>query len=380
VKKAVIIPVYLRIREPEDILRSEGMRITQRAIKSLNILKDQDFTLILPVYFDVTSGQQEHDLSDMERMFTEGISDFRQREIYVVSPVQLRTLRDVLERQGFTEFYPLVDLKGYSKIRNTGLLIAQALSMDVVVFIDNDEVMDDPDYLRIACEFLNEPLNGKRLLGKGGFYLNPDGTIFLPSERLWWRFLWNKMKWMNCVWTNLLSSKERLVFSPMLLGGNLVLHRDLFSRVPFDPYIPRGEDTDYLINANQLDFCLLFDKRLRIRHLHPERTETFFHQELRGDIERFLYERKKMKFSPSISLDPYPGQFLKWTLYPRALFTSLLLGTDYLVHGAWTKAMDSFRIINLLFETRNKGWLNYLRFKHDWEGAMGFLGQAKMNP
>jgi hypothetical protein len=101
---------------------------------------------------------------------------------------------------------------------------------------------------------------------------------------------------------------------------------------------------------------------------------------LRGDIERFLYERRKTRFSLSISLDPYPGRFLKWTLYPRALFPSLFLGTDYLVHGAWSKAMDSFKNIHLLFERGNKGGLHYLRFKRDWEGAMEFIGQAKMNP
>jgi hypothetical protein len=148
--------------------------------------------------------------------------------------------------------------------------------MGVAIFIDSDEVVEDPNYLDIACRSLNKPWNGKIVNGKGGFYLNPDGTILLPRQHLWWRWLWDKAKWMNRVWGKILSSPHSLLRSSILLGGNLVLHRSLFQSIPFDPYIPRGEDTDYLINASQLSFCVLFDQRLRIKHLHPERTEAFF--------------------------------------------------------------------------------------------------------
>jgi glycosyltransferase involved in cell wall biosynthesis len=264
----------------------------------------------------------------------------------------------------------LIDLKGYSKIRNTGLLVAQALSMDAVIFIDNDEIVEDPGYLKAACEYLMGRWNGKEVVGKGGFYVNPDGTIFLSPSGLWWRFLWDKTKWMNRVWENILSSKDRLVPSPMLLGGNLVLHRYLFHRVPFDPYIPRGEDTDYLINASQMGFCLLFDKELRIKHLHPDRTEVFFQDELKGDIERFLYEREKTKSGLDIDLDPYPGHFLRWTLYPRAFLTSLFLALDYLRRGEWEKPWECLRNMSLFFRGEPGGWSHYLQFRTDWERVM----------
>jgi hypothetical protein len=369
-KKAIIIPVYLRFDQPEEVPLLVGLKFAKRAIKSLNILKDQNFTLILPVCFDPAGKKRETALQEMERLLRQEIKGLRKGDTVLFSSFHLQKLQEYLARTNFGNISSLIDLQGYSKIRNTGLLLARALSMDVVIFIDNDEIVEDPDYLDIARRSLNKPCNGKTVNGKGGFYLNPDGTIFLPSQRLWWRFVWNKTKWMNRVWGKILSSPHSLLPSSILLGGNLILHRSLFQSVPFDPYIPRGEDTDYLINASRLGFCVLFDKRLRIKHLHPERTEAFFQDELRGDIERFLYKREKMRGRLAIDLDPYPGYFLKWSLYPKAALTSMLLSLDYLMKGEWKKAGECISNINLFFVKSNEVWPRYLKFKEDWEKMM----------
>ena len=61
---------------------------------------------------------------------------------------------------------------------------------------------------------------------------------------------------------------------------------------------------------------------------------------MRGDIERFLYERQKAKAGLTIDLDPYPGYFLTWTLYPKAILTSVLLSLDYLAKGEWERGAD----------------------------------------
>lgn len=379
-KKAIIIPTYLKLNQPEQLAHSEGLRLAKRAIESLKVLEDQDFMLILPVALDLSGEDEEGALGEVNRLFREQIKDFGDgRRVLIFSSYHLRNLREYLAQKDFKRFYPLIDLKGFSKIRNTALLIAQGLSMDVAIFIDNDEVVEDPQYLKVACEYLNQQRNGKVVLGKGGFYINPDGTILLPPQQLWWRCLWNKTKWMNHVWKEILSSKDRLVFSPMLLGGNLVLHHHLFQKVPFDPYIPRGEDTDYLINATHLGFCVLFDKQLRIKHLHPERTNVYFHEELKGDIERFLYERQKAKRGVSINLDPYPGYFLKWTLYSKVILTSLFLSLDYLGKKDWKRAKECMANIGLLFQEKNEGWLKYLRFKKDWEMVMEKIQKERMD-
>lgn len=369
-KKAIIIPVYLRFNQPEELPHLGGLKLAKRAIESLKILEDQDFTLILLVCFDLIGEEQEGSLLEMDRFIREEVHHLREGKTVLFSSHHLKMLRRNLDQRDFRRFSSLTDLNGFSKIRNVGLLLAQALSTDVAIFIDYDEVLEAPGYLKVACEFLNQSWNGKVVAGKGGFYLNPDGTILLPPRRLWWDFLWDKTKWMNRVWERILSSKERLVFSPILLGGNLVLHCDLFRSIPFDPYIPRGEDTDYLINASHFGRSLLFDRDLQIKHLHPERSGTFFQEELRGDIERFLYERGKVKGGLCIDLDPYPGYFLRWTLYPRATLTSLFLTFNYLGRGEWKTARECLTQISLLLQKKDGGGLSYSIFRADWERVM----------
>ena len=368
--KVILIPVYLRLKNSEELLQSEGVQLTRRGIQSLKILRDQDFTLLLLVCFDLPNGKKESSVSEMDRAFREEIRALGMKRAFLFSSLNLKGLRSYLDNRNFKEVSSLIDLKGFSKIRNTGLLLAQALSAEAALFIDNDEVVEDPDFLRIACEHLNEKWDGKVVSGKGGFYVDRDGNILLPPQHLWWRTLWNKTKWMNQVWDKILSSEDRLVPSPLLLGGNLVLHHSLFQSIPFDPFIPRGEDTDYLINAHRWGFSILFDKKLRIRHLHPERTKTFFNEELKGDIERFLYEREKMKEGSDLDLDPYPGYFLKWTLYPRAFFTTFFLSLDHMGRGDWKGAGRCLESLPLMFQKREGGWGKYSAFKADWEKAM----------
>lgn len=372
-KKAIIIPTYLRLNRPEELTYLEGLRLAKRAIESLKILEDRDYTLILPVCFDVNDEDREGSFSNMDRFLRENLKDLRDGRTLIFTSYNLTNLREYLEQKGFRNFYSLIGLKGFSNIRNTALLLAQAVSTDVALFIDSDEVIEDPDYLKIACEYINQRWRGEIVCGKGGFYVNPDGNILLPPSRRWWRLLWNKTKWMNRVWQKILSSRHRLVPSPVLLGGNLVLHRYLFGSVPFDPYIPRGEDTDYLINARQFGFSIFFDKQLRVKHLHPERKEEYFYEELKWDIERFLYERKKIKSGMDLDLNPYPGYFLNRTLYPKAILTSLFLGLDYFVKGEWKKAAGCINNLHLILRKRNGGWLRYLKFKEDWERVMAAI-------
>jgi len=82
----------------------------------------------------------------------------------------------------------------------------------------------------------------------------------------------------------------------------------------------------------------------------------------------------------TINLDPYPGYFLKWTLYPKALLTSFLLNLDYLMRGEGEKAWKCINNIRLLLRPREGGWLKYLKFRADWEMVMGEIQKEGLNP
>ena len=66
-KKAIIIPIYLRLDQAKELPNLEGLRLTKRAIESLKILEDQDFTLIMPVCFDLAIGDEKY-FSEMDRL------------------------------------------------------------------------------------------------------------------------------------------------------------------------------------------------------------------------------------------------------------------------------------------------------------------------
>lgn len=51
-----------------------------------------------------------------------------------------------------------------------------------------------------------------------------------------------------------IGTEPRLKATPFVFGGNMVIHRNLFTVVPFDQNVRRGEDIDFLINARMLGF------------------------------------------------------------------------------------------------------------------------------
>jgi hypothetical protein len=120
----------------------------------------------------------------------------------------------------------------------------------------------------------------------------------------------------------------RLVPTPVVLGGNMVFHRSLWERVSFDPWITRGEDIDYLINARLRGRNFFFDKELAITHLPPEAYGALPYAKLGQDVVRFMYERGKLLASqeqPELvtvepqDLDPYPGRLLRENVADQAL-------------------------------------------------------------
>ncbi|MGY4706652.1 glycosyltransferase family 2 protein [Candidatus Bipolaricaulota sp. J31] len=353
----VIVPTYWTFpggeRAGERVSYDHPTPLDQRGtlarlLESLEDLRGPDFG----VFIIAATTAPELEATASEKV--EGlIAPFRRSfPIACFGARDLAFLRERLDAMGFAQA-PL-SLQGYGNVRNIQLAIAQGLGAEVMVSLDDDEVVADPMFLEKALEFMGEDHGGRRVLGKGGFYLDAAGRKLPPMEResgdggegLFAR----KLAIMQEALRGLEARPDRLVETSFVYGGNMVIHRELFTQVPFDPHIPRGEDIDYVLNARLAGHRFHFDKELAIVHLPPPTREH-----LREDVIRFIYEWLKLErvggrggFTPvSVEeLDPYPGAFLREGLegearralrkrgYPEAIVDEALAFSE--------RALDAF--------------------------------------
>ena len=169
----------------------------------------------------------------------------------------------------------------------------------------------------------------------------------------------------------------RLKPTPFAFGGNMVIHRSLFEKIPFDPMVPRGEDIDYLMNARFFGHEFLLDNELWIRHLPPPKCSPPWYQ-IRMDIVRFARERAKLEsqhdgwaghLSPE-DLDPYPGRFLKDDFHNLVMDTSLEMASEYMEAGMEQDADEC--MVNIAISKAESHILgdpfgDYLAYQRRWE-------------
>ncbi len=217
----------------------------------------------------------------------------------------------------------------YPGIRNQQLLIPLLWGSDVIVALDDDEIIR-PDYF----EVLFHTLETHPGWGFAGFYENPDGTVLLPEEPSRENIFLDKARIMNMTLRRLLHHAGRWVPSPVAFGGNMVFRASLARTVGFDPYITRGEDIDYVLNAMISGHTIYVDKALRVVHMPPRSYEAPPYARLVEDVYRFFYDRAKMqKYGGRISLNlhPYPGRFFQNDLEEQALQALRSLATPQAV-------------------------------------------------
>jgi len=322
----VTVPTYWtwedgRVR-PGDVVYDHPTPLGQegtlaRLLESLRIVKGPEFSVLI-----ITATTDPKLEEAAEAKVEEIIAPFKGSfPIAQFAASELALLRERLARLGFQAAdaadlqQELVSLQGYGNVRNLQLIGAYLLGSQVIVGLDDDEVITDEDYLRKATEFIGREHEGEFVGGVGGFYLDSKGSNKLPAdERASSNIFRRKGAIMNAAIEALEEEPGRLVETPFVLGGNMVLHRRLVEQVPFDPYITRGEDIDYLINARMAGYRFFLDKELSVVHLPPPAGSH-----LREDVIRFIYEREKLRLAryqpgleavPPGSLDPYPGIFL----------------------------------------------------------------------
>ena len=390
-KPIIVVPSYWRkgpfqkgdciYDHPTDLLNPEAT-ISKTLMSFVKIKGDFD-VLVIGAPTRSSIGKE------MDKAILELIESLKlPYKVYYYGFEEFKKLKKYLTSQFSSNISDLFSNREYGNIRNQCILIPHLLHYDVAILIDDDEIITDHNFINKATEFIGKKSDGNTLGLILGFYRNKDSSILLDETKVpWWELVWNKTEMMNKAFQIIESSNlKRLVDTPFALGGNMVIHRNCWSKVPFDPLITRGEDMDYLRNVKQLGFDAKLDKSLSIIH-NPPKTQISYLDKFKQDIFRFLYARAKCESLgiKTEDYDPYPGFFLKQT-EGKVLITELLYHIFHNYENIIT-VRSSEEFFNKLQERQSifdnaskfakKNSKFYIKFQKKWEEFMNNL-QSEM--
>ncbi|MDP2218155.1 MAG: hypothetical protein Q8J68_12815 [Methanolobus sp.] len=355
-----------------------------RAIRSMKMLGDKDFKLV--VLAVATSPDIESEVEDIVTAIVEQTAPDAGIKAVVFGPSHLKNIHEVLEKEGNAAYRDLLRLTGYSNVRNMCLFVPHIMEADAAVLIDDDEVFEDPDFIGKVREHIGQDVNGRRIYGLAGYYLQPDGNFYVPAPEDGWAYYWGKQTQMNKAFEAVIASPPRIKETPFVFGGNMTIHRNLFTKIPFDPHVRRGEDIDYIMNAMMFGFNFFLDNELHIKHLPPEKSHPQW-MRLREDIYRFVFEREKLRHQKDIKgmrrisaedFGEYPGIFLKEDLDERIKKASMLLSGEYRRNGDLQGGIEALKNIEVAKEEAVPSFDPFehlLELQKSWEHLMSYTGQ-----
>lgn len=341
-KITMVIPTYWGPSEDKDIeeekvfdhptpLDQEGT--LGRVLESLKVLERSDFSVVLIVVSTSSKIEKEvvSKVKEISRPFRE------KYDLKLLHHKNLKSLREkLLSKNVIPDACSLINLDNYSSVRNMCSIAGILNGSDLVVFIDDDEVFEDSNFIDKAVEHAGKERDGEKILAVAGYYINSDGNYKLDETGVpfWKRGSWNNVIAMNQAFDQIIGKRPRLKLTPFVFGGNMVIHRELLASVPFDPAITRGEDIDFLINVRISGKKFWLDNTLSIVHRPPSKKSPQW-LSFREDIKRFLYEKKKVNDHSHIkevsrnALMPYPGLFVGEDLEDRIFKANKLLYREY---------------------------------------------------
>lgn len=304
-----------------------------RFLDSADVIEG-DFDVVL-----VSSSSSEHWEDEVDDRVAREIREADVNyNIYHFTHEDAATVRSVLEDHVEPEVLETVDMYGYSEIRNMCMLACHILGHELVVSTDDDVVYDDPEYLEKAQEYINTEVDDTGEVAKvvAGPYYNDEGSVEYAGTPPSWMAYWNNAEAMNEAFDRYIFGDPRLKETSYVVMGNIVLHRDFFTTVPLDPGCHRGEDMDWLINSRIFGYRFYMDRDLRVQHQPPPRGYPLW-KLVRLDIERFMYDRKKVRQMeeklgiPKDYFKPWPGRFLDEDLEDRIYRTNMMLSNQFLI-------------------------------------------------
>ncbi len=301
----------------------------------------------------------------------------------VMGAPELALVRQRMEQLSIGSLRAEIGLSGYGAVRNLGLVVANTLGFDAVVFLDDDEVVDDPRFLRHAMYGLGKlTKKGVPILVKTGYYLNDRGSYLSKWEDKWYNRFWQQGRAFN-EWISSAMKGPRLSRSNHVCGGCLAVHKEAFKRLAFDPWIARGEDLDYMLNLRMYGSDIWFDNKWVLRHLPPKTQNEG--DRFRQDIFRWIYEYRKLEYSRALidlqqikpqSLEPYPGPFLEPGLVKRIRRTAFLRSLGRPDKKAYRRAAKAATGEASAYAERNCS--KYFEFQYVWPEAMARLDSDKI--
>ncbi len=301
----------------------------------------------------------------------------------VIGNVELDLVRQRMEQLGITDVNQEIGLRGYGAVRNLGLVVANALGFEAVIFLDDDEVLDDRAFMRKAVYGLGKlTKKGVPILAKTGYYINDQGSYYSKWEDRWYNRFWQQGGAFND-WIRQAMAGPRLSRSNHVCGGCLAIHKEAYRRLAFDPWIPRGEDLDYMLNLRMYGSDIWFDNEWQLRHLPPKTKHEG--QRFRQDIFRWLYEHDKLEYSYSLidllrispqSLKPYPGPFLERGLQRRIAITAFLRSLVRPDKKAYRRAARE--AMGEAKRYAEEHCANYFEFQRTWPQIMERMDSDKL--
>ncbi len=274
----------------------------------------------------------------------------------------------------------VASLRGYGAIKNLGLAVASVFGHDVVVYLYDDELVLSPDFLTDAVFGLGAyTRQDLKILAKSGFFIDENDSPYAKTTKSWTEKEWTKTSQFNKVMERAQKAKNRITRSNHMCGGCCAIHAEAFTRVPFDPYITRGDDLDYVLNLRSHGIDAWFDNQWCVRLVPPEEkasSASVFMQ----NVYRWLYEYRKLDVLNSRrdlrtitpeSLMPYPAPWLSAGVEKRILHTAL----RRLIAGP--SRLDYLRIITKgrrdadQFARENAS--RYLSFSMAWPGVIASI-------
>lgn len=126
------------------------------------------------------------------------VSRFPSLNIAIIGADECNLVQQRMEQLGLGKLSKEIGLVGYGAIRNLGLVLANVMGFDSIVFLDDDEVIDDADFLQKGVYGLGKlTRKGVPILAKTGFYLNSEGSYLSKSQDKWYNRFWQQGKAFN---------------------------------------------------------------------------------------------------------------------------------------------------------------------------------------